>query len=142
MASPLSFHIRHEVTPDRCRAVFESIVEGQPYQHVLQSDRQEVRLRQLGLVAANKLSDEGQALLQICRQKPTLWGDLLHCLHYTRWNLDNPLVHGFSWIYRQFTNLLWNTNQTNVDEAFLKPAVGVLIGMVEAEPAFEDAITR
>lgn len=138
--APLSFHIRHEVTPDRCGAVLSAIAEGRPYQHVLQGDRQEARLRQLGLIAGQALSAEGQALVQVCRQKPALWGDLLHFLHYTRWSLREPTTHGFSWIYRQFTQLLWRANQALVDDAFLKPAVGALIGAVEAEPAFTDAI--
>jgi hypothetical protein len=142
MPSPLSFHVRHEVTPERSREVFESIAEGQPYKHVLQSDRQETRLRQLGLVGANELSDEGLILWHVCRQKPGLWGDLLHYFHYTLWSQTIPARHGFSWIYRQFTNLLWHANQTLADDTFLKPAVGELIGMVESEPVFADGIGR
>src|SRR5262245_42118444 len=108
---PLSFHIRHEVTPDRCSAVFTAVAEGLPYQHVLQGDRQEARLRQLGLIVDQELSAAGRALAQVCRQKPVLWSDLLHFLHYTRWSYLDPTAHGFSWIYRQFTRLLWQANQ-------------------------------
>ncbi|MCG8346807.1 MAG: hypothetical protein MI924_03365 [Chloroflexales bacterium] len=140
--APLSFHIRHEVTPDRCSEVFAAIAEGHPYQHVLQSARQETRLRQLGLITAQELSAEGQALVRLCRQKPALWGDLLHYLHYTRWTSCDPTVHGFSWLYRQFTNLLWQSTQTLVNDTFLKPTVGALIGIVEAEPAFTNAIGK
>jgi hypothetical protein len=142
MASPLSFHIRHEVTPDRCRAVFESILEGQPYQYVLQSDRQETRLRQLGLVATNKLSEEGLALWHLCQQKPMLWSDILHYLHYTLWNANTAVVHGFSWLYREFTNLLWYAKQTYINDALLRPTVGTLIGKVEATQAFESMIAK
>jgi hypothetical protein len=138
--APLSFHIRHEVTPERCRAVIEAIAEGQTYQHVLQSDRQEARLRQLGLVTGQELSLEGQALAQVCRQKPVLWGEILHFLHYTRWSPREPTAHAFSWVYRQFTQLLWEANQALVDDGYLKPAVGTLIGIIESEPAFTDVI--
>lgn len=136
----LSFHIRHEVTPQRCGEAFAAIAEGQQYQHVVQADRQEARLRQLGLVTDQELSPEGQALAQVCRQKPVLWGEILHFLHYTRWSPLEPTAHGFSWIYRQFTQLLWHANQVLVDDTFLKPAVGTLIGTVEAESAFATSI--
>ncbi len=119
--APLSFHIRHEVTPDRCKAVLEAIAEGRSYQNVLQSKRQETRLRQLGLITNQHLSDTGRALVQICNQKPALWGDLLHFLHYTGWSPHEPAVHAFSWVYRQFTHLLWESNQVTVDQQFLKP---------------------
>jgi hypothetical protein len=82
------------------------------------------------------LSCKGKSLAHIYREKPVLWGDLLHFLHYTRWSYLEPTAHGFSWIYRQFTRLLWQANQALVDDTFLKPAVGTLIGTVEAEPAF------
>lgn len=138
--STLSFHIRHEVTPERCNEVFVAIAEGLHYRHVLQSDRQEARLRQLGLLTAADLSIDGQALALACHQKPALWADLLHYLHYTRWTSLDPMAHGFSWIYRQFVQLLWRANQVHVDDTFLKPAVGALIGTAEAEPAFATAI--
>lgn len=140
--APLSFHIRHEVTPERCRAVFEAIAEGLPYQHIIQSDRQEARLRQLGLVAGQELSADGKALAQVCRQKPELWGDLLHFLHYTRWSPLEPTAYAFSWVYRQFTNFLWESTQVLVDESVLQPVVGALIGAIESEPAFADVIER
>lgn len=138
--SPLSFHIRHEVTPERCSAVFEAIAEGRPYQHILQSERQEARLRQLGIVAGQELSADGKALAQVCRQKPALWGDLLHFLHYTRWSPLEPTTYAFSWVYRQFVHLLWEAAQILVNDDYLKPAVGTLIGSIETEPAFANVI--
>jgi hypothetical protein len=138
--APLSFHIRHEVTPDRCSAVLRAVAEGITYQHVLQSDRQEARLRQLGLIADQELSTNGKALVQVCYQKPTLWGDLLHFLHYTRWSPLEPTAHAFSWVYRQFTQLLWEARDIFVDDGYLKPAVSTLISSIEAEPAFANVI--
>ncbi len=138
--APLSFHIRHEVTLDRCKVVLSAIAEGLTYQHVLQSDRQEARLRHLGLITNRELSAIGRALVQLCGQKPALWGDLFHFLHYTLWSPEEPTIHAFSWVYRQFTRLLWESGQVLVDENFLKPTVGTIIGMIEAEPAFVDAI--
>lgn len=140
MASTLSFHIRHEVSPERCQAVFEAIAAGSTYQHILQHDRQEARLRQLGLVADEQLTETGQALWTICQQKPALWGDLLHYTHYSLWQPEHPTVHGFSWLYRQFTHLLWQAHHTTIDDEFLKPAVNELIGRAEAEPAFAASI--
>jgi len=138
--APLSFHIRHEVTPERCSEVFEAIAEGLPYQHILQSDRQEARLRQLGLIAGQQLSADGKVLAQVYRQKPGLWGDLLHFLHYTRWSPLEPTAYAFSWVYRQFTHLLWEDAQILVDDNYLKPAVGALINAIESDPAFADVI--
>lgn len=139
MAS-LSFHIRHEVTPERCKAVFQAIADGLPYQHITQSDRQKTRLQQLGLVTGRELSEDGEALARLCRKKPALWGDLLHFLHYTRWSPLKPTEYAFSWVYRQFTNLLWEATNVRVDESFLQPVVSSLIGAIEAEPAFADVI--
>lgn len=136
----LSFHIRHEVTPDRCSAVFEAIAEGLPYQHITQGDRQEARLRQIGLVTGQELSADGRAVAQICRQKPTLWGDLLHFLHYTRWSPAEPTAYAFSWVYRRFTDLLWEETHVLADESYLQPLVGTLIGAIETDPAFADVI--
>lgn len=140
--TPLSFHIRHEVTPERCSAVFEAIAEGLPYHHIIQSDRQEARLRQLGLVNRQELSADGKALAHVCRQKPALWGDLLHFLHYTRWSPLAPTSHAFSWVYRQFTNLLWEADNVLANESYLQPMVGTLIGAIEAEPAFAETIAH
>lgn len=138
--APLSFHIRHEVTPERCYDVFTAIAEGLPYQHITQSDRQEARLRQLGLIESQTLSANGSALLRILQQKPSLWGDLLHFLHYTRWSPIAPTEHAFSWVYRQFTDHLWEASNVFVNENYLQPLVSALISKIEAEPAFAHMI--
>lgn len=140
MPQPLSFHIRHEVTPERTKAVFGALAEGQPAPYVTQSSRQETRLRQLGLVAGTALTEQGSALWHICHRKPELWGDLLHVLHYTLWHSGEPTQHGYSWFYRQCVHMLWKGRQLALDDTFLKTTVASLISQADTAPYFSETI--
>ena len=135
-----SFHIRHEVTPERSREVFDSIAVGSGYDHVTQPERQETRLRQLGLVASGGLTSKGQAVQSACARTPALWGDLLHYLHYGLWDAHAPLENVFSWTYRHFADYLWRAGNVCLDDSFWEPVVGFFIGEIEASQQFGEAV--
>jgi hypothetical protein len=52
----LSFHVRHEATPDHVWGVLVAIAENYSFDHIIQSDRQLSRLRQLLLVEGISIS--------------------------------------------------------------------------------------
>ena len=133
----LSFHIRHEVRPERSKNVLVAIAKNQTYNHIIQYDRQEARLRQLGFLTDKRLTETGQNVLIICERKPDLWGEIFHYQHYTLWHTNEPEKNGFSWTYRNFVNYLWETGHFETDNASLEPIVLSLINKVETEPAFE-----
>jgi len=137
----LSFHIRHEVTPDRSWEVLSAIASALPYDHITQSERQETRLRQLGLLGGTVLSDDGRTIAQICEKTPAIWGDLTHYLHYSLWNPAYPLVNGLSYTYRHFADYLWEIGSVSLTESFWDPVVGFLIGEAEADPSFAGEVS-
>ncbi len=137
----LSFHVRHEVTSERCYEVLNALDINQSYAQVTQASRQLTRLRQLGLVVENQVTELGQATIEICRKKRNLWGDLLHFFHYTLWSNSKPEENGFSWTYRAFTNYLWQTHHTNLDNDFWEPVVSTISGQIEEALIFRDKIT-
>lgn len=139
---PLSFHIRHEVKPERAKDVLDAICEGQSYSHVIQGDRQAARLRQLGLAEGDEATALGQSVHQLCIQKPDLWGELLHFSHYILWQNSNPLDNGFSWTYRQFVNYLWQQQEADLTDEFIELTVAYLTGEAEQAPYFADEIAR
>lgn len=136
----LSFHIRHEVTPERSKEVFDAIGDTLPYQYVTQAERQEMRLRQLGLVVNDTYTENGKVLRLLCDKTPTLWGDLLHYHHYSLWDASFPVRNGFSWTYRHFADYLWKTGSVGLDGSFWDPVVAFLIGEIEASSCFGDKI--
>lgn len=129
----ISLHVRHEVTPDRTYAVLQAMERGEDFEHITQSQRQVARLNQLGLLEKSELTALGSLMLAICQQKPNLWGDLTHFLHYTLW--DFPSVNGrlgISWTYRQVSDEAWNLG--NFDLAEMRESlVSSLVNRAEAE---------
>ncbi|MCZ7667417.1 MAG: hypothetical protein M5U34_09500 [Chloroflexi bacterium] len=132
----LSFHIRHEVTFDRTKDVFFALAREDTYEHILQNDRQLSRLRQLGLLNDESLTDFGESVFNICQRKPNLWGDLLHFCHYTLWQSQNSSENGFSWTYRAFVDYIWVVNNVQINVETLEPIVSTLINNIETEPHF------
>ena len=130
----ISLHVRHEVTPDRCFAVLQALEQGEGYDHITQPDRQVARLRQLGLVQEDKLTPLGSTLLSVCQQKPTLWGDLAHFLHYTVWDSQDDGRVGLSWTYRKLTDTAWNLGEFTVTTETRDAMASSLINQVEDEP--------
>lgn len=118
--SGLNFHVRHEVTPDRAWDVLVVIAEGQDYSHVIQSDRQLGRLRQLGLVENEEQTPTalGLALFQIGSRKREVVFELFHYLHYTLWDKTTPLENTASWSYMLYCNLLYERQECVLDLAF------------------------
>ncbi len=136
----LSFHVRHEVTPERCYEVLNAWVMNQSYDQITQANRQLGRLRQLGLIAEDQPVNIGQITFKICQKKPTLWGDLLHFLHYTLWLETKSEENGFSWTYRAFTDYLWQKQEIKLDGDFWQPVVSTLSGQIESSPLFAQKI--
>lgn len=130
----ISLHVRHEVTPERCLAVLQALEQGQSYDHIVQADRQVVRLRQLGLVQEEELTPIGSALLAVCQQKPNLWGDLVHFLHYTLWDSQDDSRIGLSWTYRKLTDAAWNLGEFSVTTVTRDAMASSLINQIEEEP--------
>jgi len=105
----LSFHVRHEVFPDRILAIMRAISQNTPFDDVTQWDRQLKRMRDLDLLAEdNQLTKSAQLLLQITERKDAVWGDLAHYLHYSAWDIETPDLYGFSWFYRAFCDYLYD----------------------------------
>jgi hypothetical protein len=132
----LSFHIRHEVTPERVKEVFNNLQAGEDPSYVIQSKRQVTRLRKLGLVKGDHLSDTGQAIYSLCASKGEIWEDIMHYLHYTLWKTEQPLENAFSWTYREFSDYLWRMKNFRLDDDFWSTTVIELIGKVEIDSRF------
>jgi hypothetical protein len=115
----LNFHVRHEVTPERVWDILTAIAEGYTFEHIVQSDRQIGRMRQLGLLAKKKsdllLTHVGHELYSIGQQKPEAAMELLHFLHYSLWKHDNPLENTLSWSYRTYCDLLFQRGACSLD---------------------------
>jgi len=113
--SELNFHVRHEVTPERAWDVLTAIVEGYPFDHIVQADRQISRLRQLGLLDKGKIrihaTDSGIKLHQIGQQRLEMAMDLMHYLHYTLWHKDKPLQNTLAWSYRSHCDMLMDRGE-------------------------------
>lgn len=133
----LSFHIRHEVTFDRAKDVFFATAKNEPYEYVLQGDRQLTRLKKLGLLQNKELSPIGETIFTLCERKPDLWGELLHFCHYTLWQPQYSSKNGFSWTYRTFVNHIWDENSLQINVEALEPIVSSLINRIDIEPYFD-----
>lgn len=118
----LDFHIRHEVTPERCWAVLIALVTGEDYSHITQADRQLTRLRQLDLLpqkaGQQTVTELGQTLVEIGQQKPSLVFDLFHYLHYTRWIPDKPHTYPAFWSYQLYCHMLCDRQECSLDLSF------------------------
>ena len=141
MSETLSFHVRHEVTPDRVLDVLTALEAGEDYSTVTQSDRQLARIRALGLLDTERnagLSRRGKLVLQVAQKKKGLWADLGHFLHFTLWDGDSPNRNGFSWFYRAFCDYLWNSGEISLAK---RSALSVICSefnnRIEAEAQFE-----
>lgn len=128
-----SLHVRHEVTPERAWAVFQAVSNHESADHIVQSDRQLGRLRQLGLIADEELSPLGEQILAICLMKPDLWGDLTHFLHYTLWDTAPRPTVGFSWTYQKFTDEAWTLGDFALSTELKDAIVTSLINQSEAD---------
>lgn len=133
----LSFHIRHEVRPERMLEVIRCIQDWKPYDHVIQASRQVTRLRQLNLLEDQTLTVAGQSLANLARLEEAVWGEVLHFLHYTTWSEASPTTNGFGWLYRQFTDFLWQAGSAEANTAFLDPLVSFFINLIEEVPSFD-----
>ncbi len=130
----ISLHVRHEVTPDRCFAILQALEQGEPYDHVTQSERQVARMRQLGLLQEDAPTSLGSTLLTLCQQKPDLWGNLAHYLHYTAWDSPGESRLGLSWTYRKVTDMAWNRGEFALTSETREEVASSLINQVEEEP--------
>ncbi len=133
----ISLHVRHEVTPERCLAVLQALEQGEPYDHITQPERQVARLRQLGLVQEDVPSPLGATLLDLCRQKPDLWGDMAHFLHYTVWDSEGDSRPGLSWTYRRVTDAAWSLSEFALTAETREAVASSLINQVEDEPGID-----
>ncbi|HNS41023.1 MAG TPA: hypothetical protein PKJ56_12375 [Promineifilum sp.] len=138
-----SLHVRHEVTPDRTWAVLQAIGNGESADHVVQSDRQAARLRQLGLLAGQELTPLGEQLLTICLIKPDLWGELGHYLHYTLWDTESEPISGFSWTYQKLVSEAWALGEFDLNAELKEVITTTLINSAEADTRIDvEALSR
>jgi hypothetical protein len=118
----LDFHIRHEVTPERCWMTLSALSNSEPFDHITQATRQLTRLRQLELITGQssqlELTESAQYLAEIGRQKPNLVFDLLHFLHYTRWTPIQPLLNSTFWTYQNYCHRLYEHRECVIDLPF------------------------
>src|SRR5688572_29840360 len=115
MAS-LNFHVRHEVTPERVWDVLSAVGNGSGIEHITQFDRQLSRLRQLRLVMPKgeaELTEDGTEILRIGSKRIEAVWDLLHFLHFVRWQKSNPTEDTMFFTYHEYCNLLYS--KRNVD---------------------------
>lgn len=72
--------------------------------------------RDLGLVAPARyvLTDEGLALFRITKDKPSLFADIMHGLHYILWRKSHPANNCFSWSYRAICQWLWHAGSAGI----------------------------
>lgn len=136
----LDFHIRHEVTPERCWTILSAIAAGEDFGYVTQADRQLTRLRQLELLdnqtAQMELTELGQSLVEIGRQKPNLVFDLLHYLHYTRWSVAQPHLNSSFWSYQSYCNLLYERQECALDVPFKEQTANELDIQIRSSALF------
>jgi hypothetical protein len=113
----VSFHVRHEVKPERILDILKCVSRDDKYDGVTQADRQIARAKSLGLINAEgiKLTSAGALVLKLLNDRENLWGDIAHFLHYTLWSETDPGENGFSWMYRELCDYLYNLNTFNLN---------------------------
>jgi hypothetical protein len=113
----LNFHVRHEVNPERAWGVLDALMNEVEYDHITQYDRSLSRLRQLGLVA-NKgepvPSEDGRELHRIGLKRPDVAWDIMHFLHYIRWNPSTPTTDTMFYTYQEYCSLLHSRRNVNL----------------------------
>lgn len=133
----LDFHIRHEVTPDRCWMVLSALYLGEDYSHVTQADRQLTRLRQLELLTEqNDITRVGLTLAEIGQKKINLVFDLLHYLHYTRWNYTYPHLSSAFWSYQSYCHMLYERQECELNLAFKEQVANELDNQIQRSTLF------
>jgi hypothetical protein len=133
----LSLHVRHDVTPERAYSVLQALANQETFDHITEYKRQLTRLRQLGLIEEETVSALGACILSFCQTKPDLWGDLIHFLHYTLWDIDPAQSYGFSWTYQKFTDAAWDLNNFDVTPEFKDAIASTLINAADVDPAID-----
>jgi len=112
----LSFHVRHEVLPERTYEVLSCIAYGNDYKGITQYDRQLARLNMLGWIGKDRthLTPLGQTVLAIIERFPLLSGEIGHFLHYSQWGSSTPEESTPFFLYRVFCNYLYDQQSTVV----------------------------
>ena len=139
----LNFHVRHEVTPDRCWDVLYAIEQKNDYEHITQFDRQLSRLRRLDLVSKDGISitEQGAQLIRLGAHKPDLIPELFHFLHLTRWRETNPLEDTMFFTYRAYCNLLYERREVALDDE--REAIATELNQaISTVSAFADATSQ
>ena len=137
----LNFHVRHEVKPDRVWGVLEAVAEGFEYDHITQGDRQLSRLRQLGLVADSgepEPTELGQQVYELGMAKTDVLNDILHYLHYTRWDHESPLDNTMFYTYRAYCDLLYRQRTAEIRKDTRETFTAELNGQISNAPEFVD----
>jgi hypothetical protein len=132
----LSFHVRHEVKPDRVWGVLEAISEGFEYDHITQANRQLSRLRQLGLVSTNShpvLTATGEQIYQLGRTKPDVLREVFHFLHYKQWDPQEPVGSSMFYTYRAYCNLLYGKGALELTHEKREEITAELNGKISEE---------
>jgi len=117
--SKLSFHVRHEVTPERAWDVLTALAEGYSSDHIIQADRQLSRLRQLGLVEETSisLSPMGLSLYKLGDTKRSIINEFFHFLHFTSWKPTKVQENTPFWSYRKYCEMLYERRSCTLDSA-------------------------
>jgi len=138
----LNFHVRHEVTPDRCWDVLYAIAKKDDYEHITQFDRQLSRLRSLGLVSKDGgITEQGSQLIRLGTHKIDLIPELFHFLHLTRWHETKPLEDTMFFTYRTYCNLLYERREVALDNE--REAITTELNQViSSVSAFADATSQ
>jgi len=141
--TPFMFHVRHNARPILIKELLEILIEDQEIQKLddilklgthkgyligtavlSQQSLKENPLqtaRDLGLVQEQRLAltDLGKHVVSLFRQKPAVWGDVIHALFYGRWSPQNVAEHCFSWSYRTMCDKLWEAGDRSIDRGQL-----------------------
>lgn len=139
------FHIHHNATPERLRAILECAGRDAPPTLVELS--QELRLssgtvqhilpliRHVGLLNTSGLSltELGEQFQRLDERNPMLFAEAMHCLLYTSHTFD--VDKRFSWAYAKVVDALWRSGERKLDGAATAQMVGMVVD--EAAQAFE-----
>ncbi len=72
--------------------------------------------RDLGLIekSYNKLTEQGQLILNIEMYKPSVFAEIMHGLLFSCWESQKPTINCFSWSYRTLCQILWSTGSIEI----------------------------